>query len=151
MAKTGTYKIVEIVHVRGAEIILRSDGILQFNYGAEAEYTMEDAPELEAAVDRITKGEVHKCLRVAGQFTSVDTEVMKYLSKGRGTLFTLADAFVIHSTAQRILANFYLNINKPVLPTKMFTNIVEAEKWLQSLDQKELERKHKLKILQFEK
>ena len=74
---------------------------------------------------------------------------MKYLSRGRGTLFTLADSFVLHSMPQKLLANFYLKINKPVLPTKFFTKITEADKWLRALDHEELERMHKLKIMQY--
>ena len=66
-------------------------------------------------------------------------------------MFTLADSFVIHSLAQKILANFYLKISKPVLPTKVFNKPDEAEAWLQTLDAEELQRMHKLKILQYNK
>lgn len=144
-------KIIETRIVAQTKVELRDDGIIQFFYGENTEYTMKETKDLEEAVVQITKGVIHMSLRVAGKFTSVDTEVMKYLSRGRGTLFTLADAFVIHSVAQRILANFYLNISRPILPTKVFTELKEAEAWLLSLDQEDLARRHKLKILQFEK
>ncbi len=146
-----TPKILESRIVGQTKVELRDDGIIQFFYGENTEYTMAETRELEEAVIEMTKGVTHRSLRIAGKSTSVDTEVMKYLSRGRGALFTLADAFVIHSPAQKILANFYLNINRPILPTKVFNDAGEAEKWLLSLDGEELARKHKLKILQFEK
>jgi hypothetical protein len=148
---TQTPKIIESRVVGQTKVELRDDGIIQFFYGEDTEYTMAETRELEEAIVEMTKGVTHMSLRVAGKFTSVDTEVMKYLSRGRGALFTLADAFVIHSVSQRILANFYLNISRPILPTRVFTDIKEAEAWLLSLDREDLARRHKLKILQSEK
>jgi hypothetical protein len=143
--------IIESRVVGPTKVELRSDGIIQFFYGDNMEYTMAETKALEEAVQEMTKGEIPMSLRIAAKYTSVDTEVMKYLSRGRGTLFTLADAFVIHSVSQRILANFYLNISRPILPTKVFTDTSQAEDWLLSLDKEDIIRRHRLKILQFEK
>jgi hypothetical protein len=149
--KNTSYKIIDKLELPHTKVELRDDGIIQFFYGDNKEYTMDETHELEAAVETLTKGITHMSLRIAGKYTSVDTEIMKYLSRGRGTLFTLADAFVIHSLAQKILANFYLQINRPILPTRVFNKVEEAEAWLLSLDKEDLARRHKLKILQFEK
>lgn len=149
MEEQPSYKIIERLKVAHTKVELRDDGIIQFFYGDNITYTMKETEELENAVIKITKGVVHKSLRIAGKFSNIDIEVMKYLSRGKGTLFTLADSFVLHSMAQKLLANFYLKINKPVLPTKFFTEITEADQWLQSLDKEELKRMHKLKIMQF--
>jgi hypothetical protein len=146
-----TYKIIDTLELPHTKIELRDDGIIQFHYGNHVQYSMQETMELEAAVEKMTKGVTNKSLRIAGKFSNVDMEVMRYLSRGRGTLFTLADSFVIHSLAQKILANFYLRINKPVLPTRFFNKVEEAEAWLRSLDNEELQRMHKLKILQFNK
>ncbi|MGZ3862398.1 MAG: DUF7793 family protein [Bacteroidia bacterium] len=148
---TKPYKITDKLELPHTRIELRDDGIIQFFYGDRIEYTMKETEELERAVEKITGGVTHKSLRVAGKFSNIDVEVMRYLSRGRGTLFTLADSFVIQSLAQKIIANFYLKINKPVLPTRFFNKIEEADVWLQSLDNEELQRMHKLKILQFNK
>ncbi len=148
---TAGYKIIDKHELPQTKVELRDDGIIQFFYDENTEYTMDHTKALEAVVEKLTKGVTHMSLRIAGKYTSMDTELMKYLSRGRGTLFTLADAFVIHSLAQRILANFYLHINKPILPTKVFNKVEEAEAWLLSLDKEDLARRHKLKILQFQK
>ncbi len=150
MAET-SYKIIETVQLPHTKIELRDDGIIQFFYGDHVQYTMIEAKELEDAVEKITKGIVHKSLRIAGNFSNIDLEVMKYLSRGRGTLYTLADSFVIHSFAQKILANFYLRINKPILPTKFFNKVSEADAWLKSLNNQKLEVAHAHKILKLNK
>ncbi|MGZ3865725.1 MAG: DUF7793 family protein [Bacteroidia bacterium] len=145
------YKIIDKLVLPHTRIELRDDGIIQFFYGDHIEYTMKETEELERAVEKMTGGVTHKSLRIAGKFSNLDVDVMKYLSRGRGTLFTLADSFVLQSLAHKIIANFYLRINKPVLPTRFFNKLEEAEAWLQSLDNEELQRMHKLKILQFNK
>lgn len=145
------YKIIDTLVLPHTKIELRDDGIIQFFYGDHTEYTMKETEELERAVEKMTGGVTHKSLRIAGKFSNIDVDVMKYLSRGRGTLFTLADSFVLQSLAHKIIANFYLRINKPVLPTRFFNKIEEAEAWLQSLNNEELQRMHKLKIQQFNK
>jgi len=47
-----------------------------------------------------------------------------------GSKYKIADAFIIHTLSQKIIANFYLKIQKPVVPTKFFSNSMDAEKWL---------------------
>lgn len=151
MTEKASYKIIDSLQLPHTKIELRDDGIIQFFYGDHVQFTMKETKELEEAIEKMTKGVIHKSLRIAGKFTNVDIEVMRYLSRGRGTLFTLADSFVIHSLAQKMLANFYLHINRPILPTRVFNKLEEAEAWLKSLDDEELQRMHKLKILQFNK
>jgi len=49
----------------------------------------------------------------------------------------MADAFVIKSLSQKIVANLMIKINKPSVPTRFFDKIEDAEKWLLSLRIKE--------------
>jgi hypothetical protein len=138
------YEIIKRVKLQHTEIELRSDGVIRFNYGDHVHYTMDEAQELEDVVKDITNNVAHRSLRVTGKYSSTDIDIMKYLSRGRGCLFTLADAFVLHSSPQRILANFYTKIQKPYVPTAFFDTEKEAEAWLLSLDQKELLEIHEL-------
>ena len=146
-----SYKIIETVQLPHTKIELRDDGIIQFFHKDTFQFTMREIKEMEEVVLRITKGVTHKSLMVAGNFTNVDLEVMKHLSSSESTLVSLADAFVIHSLAQKLLANFYLKINKPILPTKIFNKVDEAEAWLLSLNDKELRETHRRKIAPLKK
>jgi hypothetical protein len=149
--ETISYKIIEELDLSHTKIELCDDRVIHFFYGDKVQYTMKEAKELEQAVIKMTNGVVHKSLRVAGNESTIDYETMKYLSRGRGTLFTLADSFVIRSTAQKILANFYVKINKPVLPTKFFNEISQASAWLRSLNVDELIKIHNEKVIQLKK
>ena len=69
-------------------------------------------------------------LILCNEFSSTNLELMLALSKNANNPYSKADAFVIKSLAQKILANFYLKINKPERPTKFFNKKEEALDWL---------------------
>lgn len=62
--------------------------------------------------------------------TTTNIDLMQKLSKNKNNPYSAADAFVIHSISQKILANFYLKINKPERPTQFFNNEAAARAWL---------------------
>ena len=69
-------------------------------------------------------------LILCNEFSSTNLELMLAVSKNENNPYSKADAFVIKSLAQKILANFYLKINKTERPTKFFNKKEEALDWL---------------------
>ncbi|MBS1650775.1 MAG: hypothetical protein JSU07_02075 [Bacteroidetes bacterium] len=61
---------------------------------------------------------------------TTDNDLLKFLSKNENNPYSIADAFVITSLSQKILANFYLKFLKPERPTKFFVNKNDAINWL---------------------
>jgi len=141
-----TYNIIKKVDLPHTRVELREDGIIQFHYGNSVHYNTEIAQEVENVVMSVAANETYMSLRIAGKHSSIAINVMQYLSRGRGCLLTLADAFVIKSLLQRILAKIYLSILKPYVPTKFFENVEDAEAWLKSLDKNKLKENHKLNL-----
>ncbi len=113
-------------------IILREDGIVQ----------IEIDPEAEVSVDQIIEGTNYvlgqlnsikaPVLFIANEFSLPSKESRVYLAKKESLPYSLADAYVINSFPQKLAANFYLKVNKPARPTKMFTNSEEALNWLKT-------------------
>lgn len=66
-------------------------------------------------------------------FADVDTEVRKWAADQNGNQYTKADAIVVSSLPQKILADFYLKFNRPAKPTKIFRDRQKAIDWLKSL------------------
>ncbi len=69
-------------------------------------------------------------LIICGEYTTSDINFLKHLSKNGNDPYSTADAFVIHSVAQKLIANFYVKMIKPERPTKFFTSKEEALRWL---------------------
>ncbi len=70
-------------------------------------------------------------LVLCNEFALVNNEAMKYLAISENFPYSKSGAYVVSSIAQKILANFYLKINKPQRPTKFFNNKPDAIEWLQ--------------------
>jgi hypothetical protein len=48
-----------------------------------------------------------------------------------GSSSTTANAILVSSTFSMIVANFFLSLNKPAIPTRIFTDESKAAKWLE--------------------
>ena len=62
---------------------------------------------------------------------SVTKEARETLAVDEGIKFVSACAMLINSPVSKIIGNFFLTINKPSLPNRIFTDREEALKWLQ--------------------
>ncbi|MFN6380606.1 MAG: hypothetical protein ACK4WD_15100 [Flavobacteriales bacterium] len=45
----------------------------------------------------------------------------------------IADAFVVPSFSMRVIANLYIKLYKPTIPTRVFHSIKEAEQWIEEM------------------
>jgi len=61
----------------------------------------------------------------------MDKEARDFLSSPQGNKGLKAGAIVMDSAFTSILGNFFLSVNKPNIPARLFTNEEQAMKWLQ--------------------
>lgn len=62
-------------------------------------------------------------------FTEIPADVRSWAADEGGNKYTITDAFVISSLGQKIIGDFYMKINKPIVPTKIFFSKVKAVNW----------------------
>ena len=93
------------------------------------EFTVDDLKNLVAAQKK-NIGLVLPVLVFCENNATADVLLLSKLSQNEYNPYSKADAFVLNSIAQKILANFYVKINKPERPTKFFNNADEALIWL---------------------
>jgi hypothetical protein len=72
-------------------------------------------------------------LSVYAEHNLFSKEVREFISSKEVGKIVAADAFVINGTALKIFGNFYLQVNKPQRPSKMFKVKAEAVQWLHNL------------------
>lgn len=122
----------EIVHPM-FHLFKRSDGIIQLNTSDDAWFTIKESQEFVEALKKITGGVPHLILKVPGAHALVDKDSRTYMATEEALRYSIAEAVIIRSLAQRVVGNFYLNFNKPVRPVKLFDAMEQAENWLLSL------------------
>ncbi len=65
-----------------------------------------------------------------GQYSTTNTDTLKYISINENMPYSKCAAFVVSSISQKLLGNFYLKIYKPQRPTRFFNHKNEAILWL---------------------
>ena len=63
---------------------------------------------------------------------SISREARVYYANERTASIQRATALLINSPVSRVIANFFMGLNRPLSPTRMFTDEAEAIRWLQT-------------------
>lgn len=63
------------------------------------------------------------------EFTHIPKEVLDYVGNSPYNKYQHSSAIVISGIGQKMIANFYLKVVKPAVPTKMFNSIEAALEW----------------------
>ncbi len=116
-----------------SEVTLLEDNVLFIDIQQEKEFELKDFNQLKVAAERLGKGKKFFNIIKVGYLTNPNDESMEASCSPEGSQYKYADAFVIQSLAQKIIANVYLKIKKPTVPTKFFNNIEAAHKWIEEL------------------
>lgn len=106
------------------------DGIARTVVKKHAEVGLQEAVENSAAVKSLFKGKKFPLLVDSRNIRSITKEARDHFSiRNRETVVTCF-AIVVHSPLSRIIGNFFMGLNKPSVPARLFTSEAEALKWL---------------------
>jgi len=106
------------------------DGIARTIVKEGLEIGIKEALENTTAVSSLFKGKNFPLL--------VDSRDIKYITKEARDHFSMRNresvvnalAILIHSPLSRIIGNFFMGLNKPRVPARLFTSEEEALLWL---------------------
>lgn len=106
------------------------DGILYINYKEIENLDLEVAIACVAARKDFTKNQPFPCLVDAVNIHHFTKEARDYFAN-EGNDGITANAILTKSAVIKMMANFYITVNKPVNPTRTFTDKQAALEWLQ--------------------
>lgn len=121
MKKQGTDKFT---------IELAVEGYFILEFFEDVEIEVEDIKALIEIQKKMSPDKKRPVLILTKPSTFTSLEVLKYLSDDKNIPVSKAEAFVLSSIAQRILANLYKRLNPNKRPTGYFKTKAEALKWL---------------------
>ena len=116
-----------------ADVILRRDNILHINVKVEFYFEMEHLKPVLSVEVELTKNKSYSYLHTAPDYVIPSQEVMQFLASQKRSELVVADAFVVTTLPQLIVANSYRNINKPIKPSKVFNSKEAAIQWLKEM------------------
>ena len=116
-----------IIQKSGYSIFLRKDNILQLQMHNSFYVELNDAISILDCIVKLSNGNKYPLLVNYADDNLFSSATREHIAKHT---LTKADALVGTSLALRIIGNFYLKINKPIRPTRMFADEDIAIKWL---------------------
>ncbi len=87
-------------------IYQRNDGITEIHCSDDFTYDLHHIQANHQALKRIADEKKLIKLTIAGRFTSVTSEFREYMAQGFHRYYIEAECFLIHSLAQRLIAQF---------------------------------------------
>ncbi len=129
------YSFIKEIITNTVRLRLLSNGIIHYTYLPNSEIDeAEHQINHNAIVELIGKVKKYPVLVDSDEFINVTPEARKLIRKLEPMIPISARALIIKSLSHRILANFYIKFHKPIVPTQIFNNYVDAVKWLLSFN-----------------
>lgn len=119
-----------------SEIWLEEDGIIRWKYDAGVEVTRKEALEEVEAMDRFfAEGGVVKraTLIDISSIKSVSKEARKLFSSEENSEKSLGVAILTGSLVSQVIGNFFVGLDRPPHPIRLFSAEEKALRWLKKL------------------
>ena len=115
---------------RTAKIFKDENSVLHFVMIEGVHLDYEDAIDNALVIKKLTNGKPTLKLVDARANWTIDAKAQTFIRSNEVKDLTIARAVVKNSIFDAILTNFFTKLNRPRVPTKIFTNYEEAYKWL---------------------
>lgn len=111
-------------------IRLGDDGIVRVNVKPNAQISLQDAQISIRAIRELCGGKCTPVLVDMRGLAGIDREARLYFAGEETAKVESAAALIIESPLSKAIGNFFLGLNKPIIPTRLFTGEAEALAWL---------------------
>jgi hypothetical protein len=113
-----------------SSITVDENNIFHFDYHHSVDITLEDAMIEIAFCAEVGGGEMVAALVNITHAKSVNQEARKYYSSEDAERVYKAVALIVNSPVSKMLGNFFIGLNKPPMPLKLFNSEEEGVAWL---------------------
>ena len=115
-------------------ITLLDTSTVEISIEKDQEFELDDAIHVTNAIGEIGGDQKLYYLTIFGERTIPSKEARDFWISEIGCRYKMAEAIVVTSLSQKMVFNFMINVERPNVRTKLFTNENEAKNWLQSLN-----------------
>jgi hypothetical protein len=115
-----------------AIVHLRSDGILHITFKEETEIDVALQDQMILIYRELCGDKKRPFLYSGIGDVSITKEGREYSRQLEDVFPASAAAVIADNIAYKLIANFYLKVNKPKTPYKVFNDISSAEEWLKT-------------------
>jgi hypothetical protein len=126
-------QIVRELDFKSFTVTLKTNGIVYVLFKDECLINIELQKKLLHIYEDITGGNLMPFIFLAAENVSVTKEAKENAIYIEDQSMVGASAVVVDNLAYRLIANFYLRVNRPKRPYRVFSKVEDAETWLKTL------------------
>lgn len=130
MNSVSSVVVLKRVEIPEALIMLRSDGIVHVHYKKNTTLDLDLQASMRNLFLELTGGKKSPFMFSADEGFSLTKEARENADSFKKNPVISSYAIIADNLGYRMIANFYLKINKPVTPYKIFQNTEDAIQWL---------------------
>jgi hypothetical protein len=112
-----------------AKIWIEND-IMNIVFHPETVISIEDAKKVVQERIKLCNNKDYPIYADVGGVISIDAATRKYFKGPEARKNAKATAMYVNTPISRFLGNLFMKVDRPIMPTKMFTNREKALKWL---------------------
>ena len=113
-----------------ANISIRSDGIMHVTMKNKEEFGIDEVKLIRRTRKELAQGKSYPILYTGDKLVLPTKEARAYMAEKTDQELAKAEAMIIKSLPQRMIASTYIRINKPKCPIRFFENESDAIEWL---------------------
>jgi hypothetical protein len=126
-----------IVETAKASVSITADGHVLTRVKEYEELEIRDIEEMLAAKRSLIGDREHTVIFVTPPYGTISAEAREFSASSEVGKKVLARAIVTKSLSSRLISNFFIRINRPSTPTRLFENEEDAIVWLNKVMKKE--------------
>jgi len=108
----------------------RKDGIIHVTYKSGSTITVEDCYLMAKFICKIGVAEKYLFITEPEHGSNIDEQARVLLANETGNRYTLKNAILCSSIIHEMIGNFFIRMDNPTVPTKLFTDRAKAIEWL---------------------
>jgi hypothetical protein len=129
----GDNKVVDTIETPEVIVRLRGDGIVHATFKKDAVFDIAMQLKMLEINTKITGGKKSYFIYDAEENVTITKEARDNATKIEHLAPVKGSVVVANNLAYRIIANFYIQFNKPATPFKVVRSLEEGLKWLKNL------------------
>jgi hypothetical protein len=128
--------VVRKINFKFGKVELLKNSIIRVLLYENSTIDFDESYKMNKAIGELSDYKEALVLVVAETGAIITAEARNFSASKQGQEYSIAEALVVTNLAHKIIANFYLKINKPIKPCKVFNAESEAIKWLLEFNKK---------------
>ncbi len=124
----------KIIKTRTSKAWVEKENIIHVEVFPKAEITLKDAKEGMEITDKLLGNRESLLLVEMGEIKSISREARQFYTKSsKNDTNNKAVALVITNPVATVIANFFIGLNRPDVPIRLFVDKNKAARWLKKI------------------